>query len=49
MSEEIRDGILFVTGSLSDPYQGSQQHDAVYVREREATKAFWEAVFTELI
>ncbi len=25
MSEEIRDGILFVTGPLSDPYRGSSQ------------------------
>lgn len=26
MSEEIRDGILFVTGPLSDPYRGSAQY-----------------------
>ena len=28
MSEEIRDGILFVTSKLSDPYRGANQYDA---------------------
>jgi len=40
MSEEIRDGILFVTGPLSDPYKGIEGNRKV------ADDAFWEAKIT---
>lgn len=38
MSEEIRDGILFVTGPLSNPYEG-----LVELRARER---FWDDLFS---
>lgn len=44
MSEYVKDDILFVTGSLSDPYRGSGQYDPA--REREEARAFWEAKLT---
>jgi hypothetical protein len=44
MSEYVKDGILFVTRPLNDPYRGSSQYDPA--REREETRAFWEAKLT---